>query len=257
MKKIISLLILIFFIVNFPTAQTTYSIGVKALFERNWLTDKGFDKLNEVLSANNIATLKNAHFTGGYGFTIGKKDKKLSFEFAFGGFTAKELNRPINDIDIVKPSITGQYNKMLIIAKLYELNRWRVRAGGGFSSNSLDFTLSDLRPQINTLSNLVSTPSISPSLTYEANLMTRLDILVESDYRTKLVNEAKGELSIGLRVGYGYQISRNINNIYWYAKETQNEIKNFPLVIMDNLAIQLNVNLVFNLISPEKSKKEK
>ncbi len=257
MKKIIFFLLFIFVIISFSTAQNTYSIGVKVLFERNWLTDKGFDKLNEVLSSNNIATIKNAHFTGGYGFTIGKKNKKLSFELAFGGFTAKELNRPINDVDIVKPSITGRYNKMLIIAKIYELNRWRVRAGGGLSSNSLDFTLSDLRPQTNTLSSLVNNPSISPSLTYETNLITKLEALVESDYRTKLINDPKGELSIGLRVGYSYQVSRNSSNIHWFAKETQNEIKNFPLIIMDNLAVQLNVNLVFNLISPEKSKNEK
>ena len=104
---------------------------------------------------------------------------------------------------------------------------------------------------------MVSNPSLSRSLTYETNLMTRLEVLAEGDYRTKLVNEEIGALSVGLRVGYGYQISRNSNNVHWYVKETQNEIKNFPLIITDNVAIQLNVNLIFNLISPTKSKKEK
>jgi hypothetical protein len=251
MKKIITLFFSILIFNNFSVAQTSYLIGFKALFERNFLTNQGFDKLNEVLSNSNVASLKNAHVTGGYALTIGKKNKKLSFEFAYGGFTAKEYNRPITPNDIAKPSITGQYFKTLAIYKLYDVPRWRITTGGGFSSGSIDFTLSDVRPQTNTLSSLVNNPSLSPSLNYNS-LITKVEILIETDYRTKSINEQKGEFSIGLRVGYGHQYRRNSDIILWFANDTQNEIKNFPLIIMDNLSIQLNINVAFNLTSPEK-----
>lgn len=251
MKNIISLFLLIFILNNALTAQNTYSVGLKVLFESNWLTNQGFDKLNETLSINNVPSIKNTHTTGGYVLTIGKKNKKLGFEFTYGGFTAKKYNRLITSSDVAKPSITGRYFKTLAIYKLYDRTRWRIITGGGLSSGNIDFTLSDLRPQTNTLSNLINNPSLSSSLIYNSTV-TKLEFLIGTDYRTKLIREQVGELFIGLRMGYGYQYKRNSSTILWFVKETQNEIKNFPLIIMDNVAVQLNVNLVLNLTSQEK-----
>jgi hypothetical protein len=253
MKRITLLFLFILIFNNYSTAQNPYYIGFKGLFERNWLTNKGFDNLNGVLSSNGVASLKNIYGAGGFGLIIGRKNKKASFEFSFGSFTAIALNRDTTNSDIAKPSITGRYNKMLVITKLYEVPRWRVMAGAGLSFSTLNFTLSDLRPQTNTLSSLVNTPSLSPSLVYtNSNLAAKFEFLVGTDYRTKLIREQAGELSIGLRLGYGYQFYRDSRKSQWFVKETQNEIKNFPLIIMDNLSVQLNVSISFNLASPDK-----
>jgi hypothetical protein len=253
MKIITILLFCILALNNRSTAQDPYFIGFKGLFETNWLTNQGFDELNQALASNNIASLQNIHGAGGYTLVLGRKNRKLSFEFAFGGLTAIALNRSVLSSDIAKPSVTGRYSKMLLVGKMHETPRWRVTAGGGLSFSNLDFILSDLRPQTNTLSNLVNAPSLSPSLIYtSSNLASKIEILAEIDYRTKLIREQLGELTVGLRTGYGYQLSRNSNKIQWFVKQTQNQIERFPLIIMDNFFIQINAAVIFNLASRDK-----
>lgn len=249
MKKTLLPLLMSYFFVPFLSAQNHYFIGFRVQLERNWLISDGFDNLNNRLASNNVVTLKNVHGTGGYTFYVGRQKDIIGVEFSSGGFTANALSRDTISNDVLKPTITGRYSRFAVTVKLYEKPRLRLLAGLGGSSTSMELTLTEISPKISNFNNAISSPSLSPSLIYQQPNLGKIETFLQADYRTKLLSQKVGEFSVGMRVGYAYQTNRKREKIEWRVKNTQNEVSNFPLIIMDNLSIQLNVGIAFYLAS--------
>ncbi len=252
MKKYMLSSLFIIFFHTFSITQNSYSIGIKLVAERNWIIGTGFDNINRILDNNKIIALANIHNTNGFIFSILGKDKRYGFEIGALGMRANYFKRPIDDKDLVSPIITSQNLRIAFIAKLYEKNRLRLVGGGGIESDKMVVKLLDLRPQTNSLNALVGNAALSPSLSYSRDPNTKIQAFAEGDYLTKLIDKDRGELVIGLRIAYTYQISRSEDRMRWYIEETRNQIEGFPTVIADNLSIQLNVAIRFNLASTTK-----
>ena len=163
--------------------------------------------------------------------------------------TANALSRDTTRNDVLKPTITGRYSRFAVTLKLYEKPRLRLTAGFGGSATSMEFTLTEISPKISNFNNSIGSPSLSPSLVYQRQTLGKIETFVQADYRTTFLSQKVGEFSVGMRVGYAYQTDRTREKIEWRVKNTQNEVSNFPLIIMDNLSIQLNVGVAFYLAS--------
>jgi hypothetical protein len=251
MKKTALLLIFIN-ILNYTSAQTkllkvykeNLRVGVKLTAQYNGLTTKGFDALNDELQKNQMNALPTEFTTHGLSLHVWA-NHAIGFEFAFHTITSKLEETTDKFMSSGIPYLTGNHTKFACFTDIFTRNRLRIGASLGVSTNALVFEIVDLQPQPNTLSNLLTNPSLSKTLAFESGKIPQIEAGLGFDYQ--LIRRDKIEFTIGMRGGYNYQPLKQSRFLKWTTRRTNVRVNSFPSVFLDSYFIQFNAAFNFNL----------
>jgi hypothetical protein len=256
MKKIIIILISFFLANHFLTGQIVnerrqpkiYSISIAPIYEGNVMTIGGFDKLNEILKAHNLYTIRNEFKGGGISFCFTNRKNKGGMEFSYLNLGSYLYDSTDQTTRQVLPFLSGSNLRVAYFRKLFETNRWYGTAALGLSFINLNFKLIDGGPQIFSLDSLISNPNLTPTLDLrQSKNNLAMDFHTGIYFKTKWLKKAFDDFDIGIKFGYVHTFRSGEK---WIANGTLNNflVKDLPEMKLNNVYFQMSFLFKYNFL---------